>query len=250
MARRTLPEINAGSMADIAFLLLIFFLVTTTMDTDEGILRLLPPPVPPDFENTEIIIERNVYIVLVNARDELLVEGEYMKIDKLKGGAKKFLIGDGVFRDLPEDPNLPVKNWVRKAELEARIDELTLFMNAAKTDDEKKGFADAIDRANRKLSAVKLLGEYKELPNSAVISMQNDNQTSYNMYVQVNNELEAAVGELRDEISLEKFGMTFTQLAELANHPELKDQYRDKFLAVREVVPQRISEAEPRQSRR
>ncbi|MGB1671493.1 MAG: ExbD/TolR family protein, partial [Flavobacteriales bacterium] len=54
MARREVPEINAGSMADIAFLLLIFWLVTTTIDSDEGVKRQLPPPVPPDMEQQEV----------------------------------------------------------------------------------------------------------------------------------------------------------------------------------------------------
>jgi len=246
MPRRKLEEINAGSMADLAFLLLIFFLVTTTMDTDEGIVRLLPPPVPNDVTPPEII-ERNVYIVLINARDLLLVENEYTQINQLKAGAKRFLIADGIFRDLPEDPNLPQKRWVRKAELEAKLEEYKAQLAAAAEKD-KESILDAIDRVEKKLIAVKLLGEYKELPPSAVISMQNDNQTSYDMYIQVNNELESAVGELRDEISLEKFGITFTELQELANNPEMKDMYRDKYYAIREVIPQRISEAEPRQS--
>lgn len=248
MARRKLEEINAGSMADLAFLLLIFFLVTTTMDTDEGIVRLLPPPVPEDFVNEEQIIERNVYLVLVNARDMLLVENEYTKIEDLKAGAKKFLVADGIFRDMPEDPNLPVKKWVRKSDLEAKIEEFKAQLAGTKDEEAKGKITEAIERTEKKLTAVKLLGEFKELPSSAVISMQNDNQTSYDMYIQVNNELESAVGELRDEISLEKFGMTFTELQELANHPEMKDMYRDKYYAVREVIPQRISEAEPRES--
>ena len=75
MARRELQEINAGSMADIAFLLLIFWLVTTTIDSDEGIKRQLPPPVPPDIDVPQAK-EQNVFNVKVNFLDALLVEGE------------------------------------------------------------------------------------------------------------------------------------------------------------------------------
>ena len=75
MARRELQEINAGSMADIAFLLLIFWLVTTTIDSDEGIKRQLPPPLPPDIDVPQAK-EQNVFNVKVNFLDQLLVEGE------------------------------------------------------------------------------------------------------------------------------------------------------------------------------
>ena len=78
--KRELQEINAGSMADIAFLLLVFFLVTTTMDTSWGLSRLLPPPldeIPPDQPPVK---ERNVFVVLANANDQLLVEGELMGV--------------------------------------------------------------------------------------------------------------------------------------------------------------------------
>lgn len=91
MARREIPEINAGSMADIAFLLLIFWLVTTTIDSDEGVKRQLPPPVPPDMEQQEVK-DGDVYNVRTNFRDELLVEKEVMSISQLKDGAKDFLI--------------------------------------------------------------------------------------------------------------------------------------------------------------
>ena len=74
MARRSLPEINAGSMADIAFLLLIFFLVATTMEVDGGIARKLPQKQPPN--NDEIKIkEKNVLQISINRNDQLLVEG-------------------------------------------------------------------------------------------------------------------------------------------------------------------------------
>ena len=77
MARREVPEINAGSMADIAFLLLIFWLVTTTIDSDEGVKRQLPPPVPPDMEEQDVK-DGDVYNVRTNFRDELLVEKEVL----------------------------------------------------------------------------------------------------------------------------------------------------------------------------
>ncbi len=245
MARREVPEINAGSMADIAFLLLIFFLVTTTMDTDEGILRQLPPPVPEDII-VPPVKERNVYIVLVNAQDQLLVEGQYLRINDLKNGAKEFLLGDGVFADFALDEKVPQREWVRKAASSAMLDQAKAYVNGAKDDKIRESYQKEVEKWERKLKTIELVGEYKELPSSALISMQNDNGTSYDMYIQVQNELESAVNELRDELSLEKFGVTFYDLEQLANDPEAKDTYRDKMYAVREIYPQRISEAEPK----
>ncbi len=106
MARRGTPEVNASSMADIAFLLLVFFLVTTTMDVDSGLSRKLPPPV----ENTENeppidIKERNVYVVLLNMNNALLVEGREMRIEDLKEGAKEFIENPLNNEKLPEKKN-------------------------------------------------------------------------------------------------------------------------------------------------
>lgn len=91
MAKRALPEINAGSMADIAFLLLIFFLVTTTMDVDSGINRKLPPWEPDMIEDPPPIKKKNIFTVLVNSRDQLLVEDNYMEIEDLREATKRFL---------------------------------------------------------------------------------------------------------------------------------------------------------------
>lgn len=94
MAKRSAPEVNAGSMADIAFLLLIFFLVTTTIEKDKGILRSLPPI---DESNTEppIIRQRNLFTVNLNFRDQLQVEDEEMDVKDLRAAAVAFLDNGG-----------------------------------------------------------------------------------------------------------------------------------------------------------
>jgi len=94
MARRSAPEVNAGSMADIAFLLLIFFLVTTTMEKDKGIARQLPP-----INKSEIIPpkikKKNLFIVLVNKNDQLLVNDAPMELKNLREAAIEFLDNGG-----------------------------------------------------------------------------------------------------------------------------------------------------------
>lgn len=93
MAKRAAPEVNAGSMADIAFLLLIFFLVTTTIPKDSGINRKLPPM----EENDEdvVIKQKNIFTVLINKRDQLLVEDEETKLKDVRAFAIAFLDNGG-----------------------------------------------------------------------------------------------------------------------------------------------------------
>ncbi|MEO8774576.1 MAG: biopolymer transporter ExbD [Gelidibacter sp.] len=94
MAKRSAPEVNAGSMADIAFLLLIFFLVTTTIETDSGLNRRLPP-----IDDTEvtppIIRQKNIFTVLINGRNQLMVEDELMELKDLRKAAVEFLDNGG-----------------------------------------------------------------------------------------------------------------------------------------------------------
>lgn len=94
MARRSSPEINAGSMADIAFLLLIFFLVTTTMETDRGISRKLPPMQDEDVV-PPIIRQKNIFTVIVSRDNQLLVEDELMELKDLRQAAVEFLDNGG-----------------------------------------------------------------------------------------------------------------------------------------------------------
>ena len=96
-------EINAGSMADIAFLLLIFFLVTTTIAEDKGILVKLPPWSEEEPDITKLK-ERNVFSVLVNAQNQLLVRGEPARVDELRERAKEFISNPTKREDLAEKP--------------------------------------------------------------------------------------------------------------------------------------------------
>ena len=104
MRRRVIPEINTGSIADIAFLLLLFFLVTTTLEAEMGISRKLPPLPDKPIIETKDIHQRNVLEVLVNGNDELMVEGEQLPLSELRQTAKKFIIGDPSWQDanMPE----------------------------------------------------------------------------------------------------------------------------------------------------
>lgn len=124
------PEINAGSMADIAFLLLIFFLVTTTMDVDTGLQRLLPPPPEPDQEQIDVK-QRNVFVVLVNANNQLLAEGELIDISDLKEKAKEFIANVNRSETLPEfvEEDIPLlgKKMVSKQVISLQNDRGTSY---------------------------------------------------------------------------------------------------------------------------
>lgn len=94
MARRAgAPEVSAGSMADIAFLLLIFFLVTTTIETDAGLDRMLPPIEPPD---TDVVIkQKNIFQVNINKNGQLLADDELIELKDLRSKAMAFLDNGG-----------------------------------------------------------------------------------------------------------------------------------------------------------
>lgn len=197
--KRELQEINAGSMADIAFLLLVFFLVTTTMDTSWGLARKLPPPLLEDQPDPPPIKDRNVFVVLANANDQLLVEGDLMEITQLRDAAKEFIANPNREENLPEFKEVDVP----------------------------------------------LLGT--RMVSKQVISLQNDNGTSYNLYIQVQNELAAAYNELRDDLAQREFGMSYKQIEDMAKSAEEGgEKYKEMIDAIRDIYPQRISEAEPK----
>ena len=90
--KRKTPGINGSSSADIAFMLLIFFLITTSMDTDKGLARRLPPPVPKDQKKQDVDInKRNLLIVLINSNNEILCGDQFVDINQLKDKVKEFI---------------------------------------------------------------------------------------------------------------------------------------------------------------
>ena len=102
--KRKTPDINASSQADIAFLLLVFFLVATTMNTDEGLLRTLPPMPPEDMKvEDQKVKDRNVLLVFVNAQGSIMAGDKEMDIHGLKDKTKEFIL------NVNDDENLPEK---------------------------------------------------------------------------------------------------------------------------------------------
>ncbi|MCD8270065.1 MAG: biopolymer transporter ExbD [Parabacteroides sp.] len=91
--KRKTPGINGSSSADIAFMLLIFFLITTSMDTDRGLARRLPPPIPKDQKKNEEmdIKKRNILVVLINSNNQILCDNQFIDIKQLKDKVKEFI---------------------------------------------------------------------------------------------------------------------------------------------------------------
>ena len=186
MARKT-PEINSSSTADIAFLLLCYFLMTTTMNQDMGLQRRLPP-MPDKNQKVEDqkVNRRNIIIVKINSADRLLAGNDPIHVSQLKDKIKEFLTNPA------NNPELPEK------------------------------------------SEIDIEGYGPCMVSKGVISLQNDRGTSYQAYISVQNELVAAINELRDEWAMANYGSKYANLDE------------EKQNVVRKAIPQNISEAEPK----
>mgnify|MGYP001819852276 FL=1 len=202
MAKRSAPEVNAGSMADIAFLLLIFFLVTTTIEKDSGITRKLPAIQPPNQDNV-VIKQKNIFTVLLNGKDQLLVEDELMELKDLRKAAVEFLDNGG--------------------------DGTCTYC---------KGKKDPRSSDN---------------PDKAIISLKNERETSYAVYISVQNELVAAYNELRNRRALEigpSKGFPSMNFIEMQNNLKSvqwvgnKTKLKEVIDQIKEEIPQKFSEVQ------
>ena len=203
MGRRSAPEVNAGSMADIAFLLLIFFLVTTTIETDSGINRKLPPI--EEIIDPPIIKERNIFTVVVNKNNQILVEEKLMELRNLRSEAVSFLDNGG-----------------------GLAEEACNYCQGSK------------DRSS------------SDNPDKAIISLKNDRETDYKVYISVQNELVAAYNELRNREFMRLFpqeNMDYVQADRKYTDPrtdkKVKDKLKEKLSVIKLMYPMKLSEAEP-----
>lgn len=203
MARET-PEVNGGSLADIAFLLLIFFLVTTTMDIDTGITRLLPPEPEEEQEQEVRVNQRNVLVVLLNRSDLLMVGGEVMDRMALKDEVIEFFTNPARSEDLPVMEETEVQFPPGSSSL--------LPPDGVWVGDVSKG----------------------------VISLQNDRSTTYGKYLQVQNEIVAAVNTLRNEFCRQYFDKDYDELN--VNNP-VEEEIQ---AGIRQIYKMNISESEPK----
>lgn len=187
--KRKMPGLNTSSTADISFMLLIFFLVTTSMDTDQGLARTLPKPPEDDQKDIELKVkERNILNIRINKDNYLLIGDDYATLADVKERAKEFI------KNEDNKPNLP----------------------------------------ELKPHKVKELGKTFMVTENHVISVQTDRGTDYGVYFAVQDALVSAYNEIRDEFSKQEFGYKYDQLD------------ADQQKIVRDVYPQKISEAEPK----
>ena len=201
MAKRNkkVPDVNSSSMADIAFLLLIFFLVTSSMDTDSGLARRLPPPPQDEEQLSEIKVQRrNLMPVLVNSLNQTMVgDVHYDNLRELQGKTGKQSLKD------------KVKEFV---------------VNPNNSEDLPELFEEDFGSPIGTLRVTK----------DHIVSLQNDNTTSYKAYLAVQNELVKAYNELREEAARRYYNRPYEEL--LIDEKDL----------INKVYPQRISEAEPK----
>lgn len=172
---RLLPDVNAGSMADIAFLLLIFFLLSATIPNDQGINRKLPAPCPEGQNcNTGVKSKNNVLAISLNSKNEVMVGDSLVSLEELKEITKKFLDNNG--------------------------DGSCQYCNG-------KGLKTSSDN-----------------PKKAIISLSNDNLTSYSKYIQVQDELTKAYFELRSDYCISVLNKPIDQLNK-EDLKKVKDAY-------------------------
>ena len=205
MARRENPEINAGSMADIAFLLLIFFLVTTTMNVDSGVSKKLSEKPPADYV-PPVIKEKNIFEVNINRNNELLVEGERMDVKDIRDAAVKF-IDNGGGLGKPNEDGTPGKSCD--------------YCEGERSDSSS------------------------DHPNKAIISVQSDRGTEYGTYIKVQNELLRAYTVLRNRLCMKRYDMSFDELEESYKDNKSNTALKKKVEDIKTAYPQIISDAEP-----
>jgi hypothetical protein len=221
------------------FPVLLYVTASAQIDTEQGILRQLPPP--RKTQNTGTIALKDVFRVLVNGEDQIMIESEVAEVEDIRPRLRHWLTCSGVFEELGESDECAERQWLKSDELNHSIEQTRKLLEQASSEDQRD-LERQLKRLERKQWALEYFGEYNEQAPYSYVSMRNDNGTSYEMYLQVQNELQGALLDLRNELALEHFGKTYVQLEE---ETESDEEAHRKVWAIRAVYPQRITEAEP-----
>lgn len=247
MAKRELPEISAGSMADIAFLLLIFFLVTTTMDKDTAMLRQMPVKIDvPKEQNT--VAKRNLMRIQANAQGRLMIREEEATLGDIRAKVTQYYrtnMNDEV------DPSWPRYEVVDKIYCDTNIRNLNKEIDVM---NEAGGLEDFVtfkiaerDEYEKRLKVINTLNKpYREIVRVAGIQIELQTRTNYELLVGILNEIKAAVNDIRDEKSLELFGLSYRNMVRLGTTDPAKEaEYADKVELIEILIPERINELPP-----
>ncbi|MEM7161081.1 MAG: biopolymer transporter ExbD [Bacteroidota bacterium] len=230
MKRRIISRVSTGSMADIAFLLLVFWMMTTSLQSEQGILRKLPPI---EKSDTVLIPDKDILDIYINADDQLLINESTIELSDIYANAITFFTNGGVFSDSQVNESFTERKWMRKSALQNELDKLA---KTVQFDKSKEHLNKRIAKIEKQLVAIGYFGEYKALKPSSLISIQHHHLTSYDTYLFVQNELQRALNSLRNELAIEHFGKSYEKLDPLDQQMEIT--------AIRQVFPQKISEAE------
>jgi biopolymer transport protein ExbD len=248
MAKREIPEINAGSMADIAFLLLLFFLVTTTMDKDQAYIRNIPKKIDVPLDQTKVQ-ERDILAIRANNQNQLMVRGQvFSDPSKISDFVLKFYQTNEKVNDVAN--NFPMYSTTtltlcdqNMANLDRQIEEAEAVGNEKMTE----FFLASYDEWNKKKNAIKLYGksQIRELSVQAHIRIEVQEATAYSIFTQIHNEIEEAIFELRDNECMrlfnESYGLLKRRFAQ-DNNPQ--DKAKIDLLEI--LYPGRIIEVTPK----
>ena len=258
MAKRDIPEINAGSMADIAFLLLLFFLVTTTMDKDQAYIRKIPKKI--DIPPTDVKIqERDILAIKANNQDIMVRDSIFSDASKISEFILKFYLTNEKNNKI--ENNFPMYSTTTLSLCDQNMALLDKQIEEAEQRNNKdllKFFNDSYKQWDKKKRAIKLYGksEIRELSSQAHIRIEVQYETPYNILTTIHNEIEKAIFELRDKECNRLFSEDYSILKRRAesqsqdkNQTEegrLAKEAKDKVDLLEILYPARIIEVNPK----
>ena len=233
MAKRDIPEINAGSMADIAFLLLIFWLVTTTMDRDMGLKLTLPKKLPP-CKDCPKVRERNVLKIAVNGLDQLLIEDEEAEVEDVASWVERFYDPENTESNMPERylvDETSIRDTLAALDLHIKaLDQITDGRERAKKETKLNKAKKEWLKNEAAFNAMEKTAFYC-LSKRAVIRYESNNGTTFEVYFQVLDQIKGVLRDRRNDFAMDKWGITYDEMMKL--YEEMMAAYKNEGAAVK-----------------